>query len=341
MDLKEIGEFGFIKSFANKFDPFIKENELGIGDDCAVIPLSETENYVITTDLLNEDIHFLKAEISPEELGHKSLAVNLSDIAAMGAEPKFSFLSIGIPKHISVEYLDAFMRGFYTLSEKYKLPLMGGDTTKSVDKLVINISIVGQCKSAEMHLRSMAKAGDLICVTGTLGDSAAGLRIILDKLERTTENKALVQKHHVPEPRILEGQWLGKQKSVHAMMDISDGISSDLLHILEASEKSAIIYTEKLPISETLQNAASKNNWNTVELASAGGEDYELLFTMSAEDLERVNKEYATLFSENISVIGEIKEGQSGITWMKDGVEILNNKGGFNHFENVKNDEAV
>lgn len=341
MDLKEIGEFGFIKRFAHTFDPFIKGNALGIGDDCAVIPLSETENYVITTDLLNEDIHFLKDEISPEELGYKSLAVNLSDIAAMGAEPKFSFLSIGIPKHISVEYLDAFMSGFYALSEKYKLPLMGGDTTKSTDKLVINVSIVGQCKSSEMHLRSMAKAGDLICVTGFLGDSAAGLRIILEKLERNAENKTLVQKHHLPEPRILEGLWLAKQASVHAMMDISDGIASDLLHILEASGKSAFIYTEKLPISENLQNVATKNKWNTVELASAGGEDYELLFTMSAKDLERLNEAYTNLFSEGISVIGEIKEGPSSITWMKDGIEILNNKGGFNHFENVDNNEAV
>ena len=332
MDLKDIGEFGFIKRFANKFDSFLKEEELGIGDDCAVIPINQLDNYVITTDLLNEDIHFLKDKISPKELGYKSLAVNLSDLAAMGAEPKFSFLSIGIPSHISVEYLDAFMTGFYSLSEKYKMPLMGGDTTKSSDKLIINVAVIGQCKKAEMHLRSMAKEGDLICVTGFLGDSAGGLNVILNDLELNPENKILVQKHHVPKPRINEGIWLAKQKSVHAMMDISDGISSDLMHILDASDKSALIHTDKLPISESLNNAAIKNNWNPVELASSGGEDYELLFTVDAIDVDRIKTEFAARFSEKISVIGEIKEGQTGISWFDNGKNITNNKIGFNHF---------
>lgn len=332
MDLKDIGEFGFIKRFANKFDRFIKQDELGIGDDCAVIPINEFDNYVITTDLLNEDIHFLKDRISPEELGYKSLAVNLSDLAAMGADPKFSFLSIGIPSHISVEYLDAFMNGFYKLSEKYKMPLMGGDTTKSADKLIINVAVIGQCKKAEMHLRSMAKAGDLICVTGFLGDSAGGLNVIFNDLELSPENKHLVHKHHIPEPRIREGMWLAKQKSVHAMIDISDGIASDLTHILDASNKSATIHTEKIPISEALHKAATKNKWNPVELASSGGEDYELLFTVEAKDMDRLKTEYASQFSEPISVIGEIKEGQTGINWLKNGVEITNTKNGFNHF---------
>ncbi|MEA3505829.1 MAG: thiamine-phosphate kinase [Bacteroidota bacterium] len=341
MDLKEIGEFGFIKRFANKFDRFIKEDELGIGDDCAVIPINGSDNYVITTDLLNEDIHFLKNKISPEELGYKSLAVNLSDLAAMGAEPKFSFLSIGIPSHISVEYLDAFMAGFYSLSEKYNMPLMGGDTTKSSDKLIINVAVIGQCKKSEMHLRSMAKDGDLICVTGFLGDSAAGLKVILNDLELNPENKILVQKHHAPEPRINEGIWLGKQKSVHAMMDISDGISSDLMHILDASGKSACIHADKLPISELLYKVASENNWNPFELASSGGEDYELLFTVDAKDIDKLKMEYKVNFMENISVIGEIKEGETGISWFKKKTEITNKKDGFNHFSNKQKNENI
>jgi len=334
MELKDIGEFGFINRFAHKFDGFIKAEETGIGDDCAVIPLNETDNYVITTDLLMEDIHFLNDKISPEELGYKSLAVNLSDIAAMGATPKFSFLSIGIPPHISVEYLDAFMKGYHDLSAKYQVPLMGGDTTKSSDKLVINVAVVGQCKKTEIHLRSMAKAGDLICVTGTLGDSAGGLNVLLNNLELNAENKFLVQKHHAPEPKILEGRWLAKQKSVHAMMDISDGISSDLMHILDASAKSALIHTDQLPISETLRVVASKNNWNSTELASSGGEDYELLVTIDANDFDRLKTEYENYFSTGISSIGEVKEGQSGITWLQKGEIIEINKRGFNHFTN-------
>jgi thiamine-monophosphate kinase len=334
MELKDIGEFGFINRFAHKFDNLINKEEIGIGDDCAVIPLNQTENYVISTDLLMEDIHFLKDKISPEELGYKSLAVNLSDIAAMGANPKFSFLSLAIPSNISVEYLDAFMKGYHALSDKYKVPLMGGDTTKSTGKLAINVAVVGQCKKTEIHLRSMAKKGDLICVTGSLGNSAGGLKILLDNLELNTENNFLVQKHHAPEPRIEEGKWLAQQKSVHAMMDISDGISSDLLHILDASKKSAFIDTHKLPISKTLNAVALKNKWNSIELAISGGEDYELLFTMEAKDYVRLKKEYKTHFSTEISAIGEIKEGPSGITWQKDGQIVSHKKSGYNHFTN-------
>lgn len=334
MELKDIGEFGFIERFANKFDNLIKGSEIGIGDDCAVLSFNETENYVITTDLLIEDIHFFKDKISPIELGYKSLAVNLSDIAAMGAQPKFSFLSIGIPVNIKVEYLDAFISGYYALSEKYRIPLMGGDTTKSPDKLVINVMVVGQCKKSEMRLRSAAKEGDLICVTGYLGDSSGGLNILLNNIELTKNNKSLVQKHHCPEPRIHEGIWLAKQNSVNAMIDISDGISSDLMHILTTSRKSAVIHTEKLPISKLLQNAASKYNWDVYELASNGGEDYELLFTMKANDFGRLEKEYETHFLKQIFVVGEIREGQPKIYWLKNGKEIITNKKGFDHFAN-------
>lgn len=335
MQLSEIGEFGFIKRFAHKFDNLISSNKIGIGDDCALIPINDIETYVITTDLLIEDIHFLKEKIPPKELGHKSLAVSLSDIAAMGAEPKFSFLSIGIPKQTSIEYLDAFMNGYYALSEKYQTPLMGGDTTKSPDKLMINVVVVGQCKKADARLRSMAKHGDLICVTGNLGDSAAGLNILLKQIEITKQNKLLVQKHHVPEPRIKEGFYLAKQNSVRAMMDISDGISSDLIHILNSSGMRADIFTEKLPVSSTMSTVAKKHGWKELELATSGGEDYELLFTVDRKDIDRLKKDYFKKFAENITVIGEIKEGQAKINWLKNGKPIEFVKGGFNHFVKI------
>lgn len=334
--LKKLGEFGFIERFANKFDKFIKNDELGIGDDCAIIPINSEESYVITTDLLVEDIHFLKEKISPQELGHKALAVNLSDIAAMGAEPQFSFLSIGIPENTAVSYLDAFIEGFYTLSEKHEVPLMGGDTTKTTDKLVINVMVVGRCKNSELHLRSMAKAGDLICVTGTLGDSAGGLQVILNELSENSDNDLLLKKHHTPVPRVEEGLFLGENLSVHAMIDISDGIASDLMHILKASKKSACVDMDALPISAQLRNAASKNNWNAIELATSGGEDYELLFTVKADDMNRLKKEYKGKFSEDIVVIGEIRNGKPNIIWLKEGKEVEFNQSGFNHFRNKK-----
>lgn len=334
MELKDIGEFGFIKRFANKFDKLIANDEKGIGDDCALIPVNDAETYVVTTDLLIEDVHFLKERITPYELGYKSLAVSFSDVAAMGAEPKFSFLSIAIPKQTPVEYLDAFMEGYHALSEKFKAPLMGGDTTKSPDELMINVVVIGQCKKSDVRLRSMAKEGDVICVTGNLGDSAAGLNVLLNNIEVNQDSKLLVQKHHLPQPRIKEGAWLSKQASVNAMMDISDGISSDLMHILNASGKSAGIYSEKLPVSKVMQSMAIEYGWNTMELATSGGEDYELLFTVDKQDIDRLQKEYRALFAEDITVIGEIKKGEPGICWFQNGHEIAMDKCGFNHFVN-------
>lgn len=332
MKLNEIGEFGFIKSFENKFDAFIKGSDKGIGDDCAIITKNNDEVFVATTDLLIEDIHFLKSEISAKELGYKSLAVNLSDIAAMGAKPLYSFLSIGIPADTDVDFLDGFMEGYYELSNKYQIPLMGGDTTKSSDKLVINVLAMGECEKSNVKMRSMAKDGDVVCVSGNLGDSGAGLKVLLENLERTEINKFLVNRHHLPEPRIKEGDWLSKQVSVHAMMDISDGISSDLKHILNKSGKQAEINLEKLPLSNELKTASEINNWDAFSVATSGGEDYELLFTMSASDFDGISKDFEKEFSKPIYCIGRIFEGEEKINFMLNGELVDSNSMGFDHF---------
>ena len=332
MKLADIGEFGFIGRFASKFDGLIDETDQGIGDDCAIVSISDTEAHVITTDLLIEDVHFLKDRISPEELGYKSLAVNLSDIAAMGAQPLYSFLSIGIPKDTDVEYLDRFMEGYRQLSEKYGVPLMGGDTTKSNIGLVINVAVVGRGKKCKLRQREMAKKGDLICVTGNLGASAGGLKVLLDDLELNDTNSELVQAHHLPEPQINEGIWLAQQKGVHAMMDISDGISSDLLHILKASEVSAIVHLDKIPVSSALLDAAMENGWSIYDLATGGGEDYQLLFTIDKDEFKKTNEAFSKEFGKPIFAIGEIKNGDPEITWRENNLEITKDKSGFDHF---------
>lgn len=332
MKLTDIGEFGFIDRFARKFDHMIKAPDMGIGDDCAILSLNESESHVFTTDLLIENIHFLKDKISAWELGYKSLAVNLSDVASMGARPIYSFLSLGIPKDTEVAYLDTFLSGYKALSEKYRVPLMGGDTTKSSEGLVISVSVVGRCKKSEMHLRSMAKEGDLICVSGNLGDSAGGLKILLDNLELNSRNKALIQRHHCPEPMIHEGMWLARQDPVNAMIDISDGISSDLRHILKASMKSAEVYLDQLPVSRDLQAASADYHWNIFDLAIGGGEDYELLFTVEAGGFEQLNSDFENQFSKPLYAIGKILEGKPATTWYKEGVEINPKTAGFDHF---------
>ena len=213
---------------------------VGIGDDCAVMPQREGLDTLVTTDLLVEDRHFLLADVSPEQLGWKSAAVNISDIAAMGGRPTAAFLSIALPASVSAEWVDKFIAGFRELSARFGVPLLGGDTSASPDKLFINVTVLGECPHGRALLRSGARPGDLICVTGPLGDSAAGLKLILERHadgEGAPED-ILIRRHYLPMPRVAEGMALRDCPGVHAMMDISDGIASDLRHILEASSGS-------------------------------------------------------------------------------------------------------
>jgi thiamine-monophosphate kinase len=332
MKLSEIGEFGFIDRIAGMFNHLVLTDFLGIGDDCAVIPYNEKEDYVITTDLLIEDIHFLKHRITPEQLGHKSLAVNLSDIAAVGAEPVGSFLSIGIPVETEVEFLDAVMEGYHKFSQEYHVPLLGGDTTKSKKYLTINVAIVGKCSKGKARLRSMAQNGDIVCVTGFLGDSAGGLEVLLNNLPETKDNLQLILSHHLPEPHVKEGLWLAEQSGINAMIDVSDGISSDLMHILKASGKSAVVDLGKIPVSDTLRKAAFNEGWDLDKLVTSGGEDYVLLFTAEAGSFEIINARYRNVFDRDLMQIGKIIEGETRIKWMKDGKQVVLYKNGFNHF---------
>lgn len=332
MKLSEIGEFGFIERIADVFRHMLLPDFIGIGDDCAIIPYNKKEDYVITTDLLIEDIHFLKNRIHPEQLDHKSLAVNLSDIAAMGAEPVGSFLSIGIPSDTELEYLDRFMEGYHRLSQKYQVPLLGGDTTKSKKHITINVAVVGKCRKGNARLRSMAQSEDVICVTGCLGDSAGGLRVLIDDLPETKDNLQLILCHHLPEPHVKEGLWLAEQTGLHAMMDVSDGISSDLIHILKASGKSALVELDNMPVSGTLRKVAFAEDWDLADLVASGGEDYVLLCTVKAGSFPSMNAGFKSVFGKDLIQIGRIVEGAPEINWLKDGKQILFNKHGFNHF---------
>jgi thiamine-monophosphate kinase len=332
MQLKEIGEFGFIERFKPWFGDLLGSDITGIGDDCAILPMNDEEELVVTTDLLMENIHFLRDAITPNQLGYKSLAVNLSDIAAMGATPIGSFLSIAIPKEIEVEFLDAFMLGYREISAKYATPLLGGDTTKSAKDLAINVCVIGKCKKGTARRRSMAQIGDIIYVTGNLGDSAAGLQLILNAADKSTDAQYLIDTHHQPEPRINEGQFLATQHAVHAMMDISDGIASDLHHILKASGKSAEINLDFLPHSDAFTKIVDKYNWNAHELAVAGGEDYELLFTADKECSDQLQSNFEKQFGKPLFPIGIITEGAGMITWQSNGKPVSIEKIGFNHF---------
>lgn len=336
MKLSEIGEFGFIERLTKKFHDISINGITGIGDDCAILPMDEQYDLVVTTDLLVEDIHFLRNKIKPFDLGYKSLAVNLSDIAAMGAQPIASFLSVAVPTDVEVDYLDQFIDGYKKLSQKYEVPLLGGDTTKSPKKLTINVCVMGKVEKGKACKRSSARPGDIIAVTGPLGDSGGGLKIILEDIdEKDAAYTTLLQWHHRPEPAIHEGRKLASFSGIGAMMDISDGLASDLQHILKASQCEAVIDLSQIPISDALKQVSSEQNWNAVEIAVTAGEDYRLLFSVNQSSFEELASLYNQEFSIPLSPIGYIQKGETPgkIYWTEDGKPINFSGQGFNHFK--------
>ena len=281
MKLSELGEFGLIERIQARFRT--PDGVTGIGDDCAVLPQNTGRNTLVSTDMLVEGTHFLRNDIPPYDLGWKSAAVNLSDVAAMGGKPTGTFLSLALPADLDTDWIDAFMHGYADLSERFGTPLLGGDTTASPDRICINVTVLGECPYARARLRNAAQKGDVICVTGPLGDSAAGLKAILEGVERDLEIQRLIDRHYRPIPRVREGEVLRLNLGVHAMMDISDGLASDLNHILNASEVGAQINVADIPMSIALKHCCQRFGWDPLELAVSGGEDYELLFTCTPQ----------------------------------------------------------
>ena len=315
MKLSELGEFGLIERIRARFPS--PKWAMGIGDDCAVVPQQNGQESLISTDMLIEGTHFLRDDITPYQLGWKSAAVNLSDIAAMGGHPLGTFLSLALPANLSVEWIDEFLRGYADISGQFSVPLLGGDTTASPDRICINVTVYGETPYGRERLRSAARVGDLICVTGALGDSAAGLKAILKGGERDADVQMLIDRHYLPKPRIAEGIELAANLQVHAMMDISDGIGSDLQHILDASGVGAEIKTEDIPLSLALKRVCKRLGWDPLELAIGGGEDYELLFTC--------NRYAEMVLTVPHFVIGQITD--------KPGKTNIASSAGFDHFK--------
>ena len=314
------GEFGFIDFIKERFS--CPEGIIGIGDDCAVMPCGEGE-LIYSTDMLIEGVHFLRNAASPEDIGWKSLAVNLSDIAAMGGTPVATFLSIALPKDAQGEWAERFIDGYAQLSHKFGVPLLGGDTTSSLRDIAINVGVLGRVPYGRSIRRSGARVGDKIYVTGRLGDSAGGLQAILNGWERSPEVQSLIQSHIRPMPRLAEGAALMRTGLVGAMMDISDGITSDLRHIVKASNVGAQVALDKLPISSDLKSICNTYRLDKHTLATGGGEDYELLFT-ATEGIEK-------LLDFPVYQIGEIV-AEEKLVWTMNNTVVDFSTMGFNHF---------
>ncbi len=314
------GEFGLIDFINAHFHA--PAGMVGIGDDCAIVP-GPDEDTLVSTDMLLEGIHFLRQYSTPEDIGWKSAAVNLSDIAAMGGIPVATFLSIALPKDAQGEWAERFIKGYAEISKLFGVPLLGGDTTSSLRDIAINVGIKGRCDHGKALGRGGAKVGHTIFVTGPLGDSGAGLKALLANLERTPAVERLIERHLRPMPRVAEGQKLLSTDMVGAMMDLSDGLASDLGHILRASGVGARIDLNSLPLSAELVEVCRKTRWRARTLAASAGEDYELLLTGPAE--------LAQMVDFPLYPVGVITD-TLGIEWQRSGKPVKFKAQGFTHF---------
>ena len=292
MRLKDIGEFGFIDRIRNgclvRSTSVIKD----IGDDCCVFRTSPGLVTLFTTDMLVENVHFIRQALMPYKLGRKSVAVNISDIAAMGGTPREAVVSIAVPDTVEVEYLDAVYDGMKSIAEEFDVNLLGGDTTASPEHLVVNIALVGEALEDEILYRSGARAGDVVFVTGTVGSSAAGLDIILAK-RAFKEAGPLLDAHHDPRPHVKAGRIIAGLKVASALIDVSDGVAADLGHICRESGVGATIDEASIPMTNLFRSYCAQFALDPLQLALHVGEDYVLLGTVpgrSADKLEAALK---------------------------------------------------
>ncbi|KYK27581.1 hypothetical protein AYK20_02310 [Thermoplasmatales archaeon SG8-52-1] len=312
--IKDIGEFGLIDRISKK--PIDKNIIVGIGDDAAVI--NTKKMLVLTTDCLVEGDHFRIEWFKPEQIGMKAIEINVSDIAAMGAIPKYVLVSLAIPKNLDIKFFDGIYKGMWTVCEKYKIEIIGGNMTHC-ENIVISITLTGEVEKKNLSLRSGAKPGDYIITTGHLGYGRAGLRMFQENLKGY---KSVKQKYLEPKAQLKKAFKLAP--FINSMIDISDGLASEIKHICNESKCGAIIYKDKIPISDEVREIAKKLGEDEYDYALFGGEDFELVCTVSKENIDKLNG----------FLVGEITETKE-IRLSSNGKETLIDKKGYNHFSTI------
>ncbi|MBN2596398.1 MAG: thiamine-phosphate kinase [Marinifilaceae bacterium] len=326
-DIATLGEFGLIKHLTKNIKLKHASTNVGVGDDAAVLDY-QNKKTVVTTDLLLEGIHFDLMYTPLKHLGYKAIAVNVSDVYAMNALPKQVTVSIAISKRFTLEAIEELYEGINLACENYNVDLVGGDTTSSLTGLCISVTAIGEADADQLTYRSGAKENDLICVSGNLGAAFAGLQL-LEREKRVYDNNPAMQPDLTGHDYILERQLKPEaRKDIYerlqdakivpsSMIDISDGLSSDIMHICEESKVGCQIYEEKIPVDYETHKMAEELNMNYSTFSLNGGEDYELLFTVPLDQFDAIEK------IEDVKIIGhitDISKGKYLVT--RDGVEI-------------------
>lgn len=303
--ISDIGERQLVERFKRRYKQD-KRTIVGIGDDAAIVKVSKNKLLVVTSDMLVEGVHFLRKEAAPYEIGWKAIGASLSDIAAMAALPKTAVVSLGLPPFLSIGFVDELTRGIEAMARLFNVNIVGGDTVSSPNKIIISVSVIGEIEKKNLILRKGAQLGDKILVTGSLGGS------------RKSKQYRFI-------PRIKEARWLVKNADIHSMMDISDGLGIDLYRLITASKVSGRLYKEAVPVSYDARG---------IDGALMDGEDFELLFTISASGARKLLKKWKNKKAP-ITIVGEIIRG-------KQKVELVDKFGkikklipkGYEHFTN-------
>ncbi len=317
-------EFELIRLLHRRFGRSTPSVIRGIGEDAAVIKTSAKDALLATTDLLAEGIHFDLAHAGFETVGYRAAIANLSDIAAMGGTPRFLFVALAIPAHYQTSQIIALYRGLMRACRPFDVCLTGGDTSASRQGLFLSITLLGTMPAKQALRRNGARIGDLIYVTGTLGDSRAGLQLLMSGRNRsrrsaprrhalTRHDRFLIRRHLHPSARIAEGRLLASARLASAAIDISDGLSGDLRHLCEQSGVGAEIFLSKLPVSPACHAYAQQRRLDPAQQALSGGEDYELLFTVPPRRRAQLDR-LGSARGFRLTCIGEIRPAHAGIT---------------------------
>ena len=326
MKISELGEFGLIERIRAAIPAAGPDVIIGIGDDVAVLRADAQSVWLATCDVQVEGAHFLRGAIAPRSLGRKALAINLSDIASAGGTPRFALVSLGLPGDLETEFIDELYAGLREEGSAFGVDIVGGNISRSRLGMFIDVFLIGEAARENVVLRSGAHPGDLIMVTGSVGDAAAGVALLLDpalKADARYADAACARRDR-PTPRVREGALIGTLRLASAMIDVSDGIAGDLRHICEKSKVSARLYAERLPVSADNRALARRTKGNEWHFALHGGEDYELLFTASPGHADQLARRIT-------SATGTPAEGPFGRV-LPDGSSFPLAEAGWDHF---------
>lgn len=328
-----LSELGLIRRLRGRLEPG-PGVRVGPGDDAAVLEPSPGRLLIATTDLLVEDVHFRRRYAEPADIGWKALAVNLSDVAAMGGRPRWALVALGCPDGTTGDEAEAFYEGLLALAGEHGVSVVGGDTSASPAGWIVNVTLLGET-SAPPRLRSGARPGDVVAVTGTLGRAAAGLAV----LEREAAPPGLAADvlaevtaaHLRPRPRVAEGRWLGDAEGVTALIDLSDGLATDLGHIAGESGVGAAVELDRLPLAPAIRAVAASLGRRALDWATGGGEDYELLLTCDPAALGSLAAGLQAACGCPLTAVGRV-EGGPGLRFLDAAGRPVAVAPGFEHF---------